>query len=153
MTVEAVIALGANLGDPVRTITQALRDLADLPETEVLGVSSLYRTAPHQATGPDFINAVARVTTRLSPHGLLLALQAQEQRAGRERPYPNAPRTLDLDLIFHGDAAIHTPDLTLPHPRWRERAFVLVPLAEIWPERVPALDLRAVQHQAIEKLP
>lgn len=153
MTVEAVIALGANLGDPVRTITQALRDLADLPETEVLGVSSLYRTAPHQATGPDFINAVARVTTRLSPHGLLLALQAQEQRAGRERPYPNAPRTLDLDLIFHGDAAIHTPDLTLPHPRWRERAFVLVPLAEIWPERVPAVDLQAVQHQAIEKLP
>ena len=152
MTVEAVIALGANLGDPVRTITQALRDLADLPETEVSRASSLYRTAPHEATGPDFINAVARVRTQLSPQAMLRALQAQEQRAGRERPYPNAPRTLDLDLIFHGEASIHTPELTLPHPRWRERAFVLVPLAEIWPERVPAGYWEAVQHQAIERL-
>ena len=153
MTVEAVIALGANLGDPVRTVTQALRDLAQLPATDVLRVSSLYRTAPHQAQGPDFINAVALVRTHLSPLALLQALQAQEQRAGRERPFPNAPRTLDLDLISHGDAALQTPTLTLPHPRWRERAFVLVPLAEICPERVPAADWQAVQHQAIERLP
>jgi 2-amino-4-hydroxy-6-hydroxymethyldihydropteridine diphosphokinase len=152
MTVEAVIALGANLGDPARTITQALRDLAKLPETEVLRASSLYRSAPHEAQGPDFINAVALVQTRLSPLGLLHALQGQEQRAGRERPYRNAPRTLDLDLICHGDARLQTPELTLPHPRWRERAFVLVPLAEICPDRVPADAWQAVQHQPIERV-
>ena len=153
VAVEAVIALGANLGDPLRTITQALRDLADIPDTEVLRTSSLYRTAPHQASGPDFINAVALVRTEQSPLALLHALQAQEARAGRERPYPNAPRTLDLDLIVHGDACIQTPALTLPHPRWRERAFVLVPLAEICPERVPADAWQAVQDQPIERLP
>lgn len=152
MTVEAVIALGANLGDPVRTITQALRDLATLPETEVLRASSLYRSAPHEAQGPDFINAVALVQTRLSPLDLLRALQQQEQRAGRERPYRNAPRTLDLDLICHGDARLHTPELTLPHPRWRERAFVLVPLAEICPDRVPTDAWPTVQHQPIERM-
>jgi len=80
-------------------------------------------------------------------------LQALETRQGRERPYKNAPRTLDLDLIFYDKVVLYTPELTLPHPRWQERAFVLHPLAEIAPERVSGALLAAVQNQAIERLP
>lgn len=150
--VTACIALGANLGDPVQTVRQALQDLKALPQTQVVRTSSLYRTAPVEATGPDFINAVALVETSLSPRALLHALQALEARAGRERPYRHAPRTLDLDLIFHGDAQLDTPELTLPHPRWQQRAFVLRPLAEIDPERVSTAMLDAVRHQILERL-
>jgi 2-amino-4-hydroxy-6-hydroxymethyldihydropteridine diphosphokinase len=118
----------------------------------VVRASSLYRTAPHEASGPDFINAVALLETQLSPLDLLHALQQIEQAHGRQRPYKNAPRTLDLDLIFHGDAQLATTELTLPHPRWTERAFVLVPLAQVCPERVTADLLAAVSHQTIEKI-
>ena len=90
--------------------------------------------------------------TQLSPLALLHALQALELQSGRERPYKNAPRTLDLDLIFYGDVALSTPELTLPHPRWHERAFVLQPLAEVWPERVSTELLDAVQDQAIHRM-
>jgi 2-amino-4-hydroxy-6-hydroxymethyldihydropteridine diphosphokinase len=83
---------------------------------------------------------------------LLHALQALELQSGRERPYKNAPRTLDLDLIFYGDVALATPELTLPHPRWQERAFVLQPLAEVWPERVSVEQLKAVQDQTIQRM-
>ena len=150
--VMACVALGANLGDAVATMQQALRDVAGLPETQLFKASSLYRSAPYEAQGPDFINAVALVQTQLSPLELLHALQALELRSGRERPYKNAPRTLDLDLIFYGDVALATPELTLPHPRWPERAFVLQPLAEVWPERVSADLLAAVQDQAIQRM-
>ena len=152
MSTLACVALGANLGDAQHTVTQALADLNRLPQTTLRRQSSLYRTRPHEAEGPDFINAVALVDTDLSPLDLLHALQALEHRAGRERPYHHAPRTLDLDLLFHGDAVLDTPELTLPHPRWRERAFVLVPLAEVCPERVAPAWLAAVAHQPIEKL-
>ncbi len=145
----ACVALGANLGDAVATVQQALRDVAGLPETQLLKASSLYRSAPYEAQGPDFINAVALLQTQLSPLKLLHALQALELQSGRERHYKNAPRTLDLDLIFYGDVASDAPELTLPHPRWHERAFVLHPLAEVWPERVSAAQLEAVQDQAI----
>ena len=148
----ACVALGANLGDAVGTLNQTLRDLAALPQTQLLKASSLYRSAPHEAQGPDFINAVALVQTQLSPLDLLHALQALEMKSGRERPFRNAPRTLDLDLIFYGDLALTNPELTLPHPRWHERAFVLLPLAEIWPERVTNAQLSAVQHQAIRRI-
>jgi 2-amino-4-hydroxy-6-hydroxymethyldihydropteridine diphosphokinase len=148
----ACVALGANLGDAVTTVQQALRDVAGLLDTQRVKASSLYRSAPYEAQGPDFINAVALLQTQLSPLELLHALQALELRSGRERPYKNAPRTLDLDLIFYGDVALATPELTLPHPRWHERAFVLQPLAEVWPERVSAAQLEAVQDQAIQRM-
>jgi 2-amino-4-hydroxy-6-hydroxymethyldihydropteridine diphosphokinase len=150
--VMACVAFGANLGDAVATLQQALSDVAGLPETQLLKVSSLYRSAPYEAQGPDFINAVALVHTQLSPLALLHALQALELQSGRERPYKNAPRTLDLDIIFYGEVSLDTPELTLPHPRWHERAFVLQPLAEVWPERVSTLQLAAVQGQAIERI-
>ena len=147
------VALGANLGDAAGTVRQALMDLDRLPDTSVLRASSLYRTAPHEASGPDFINAVALVDSTLSPQMLLTALQALELRAGRERPYRNAPRTLDLDLIFYGNEVLQTPTLTLPHPRWQERAFVLVPLMEVCPQCVNAEMLARVKGQPIERLP
>jgi 2-amino-4-hydroxy-6-hydroxymethyldihydropteridine diphosphokinase len=151
--VTAYVALGANLGDARAAVLQAFEALAFLPETQVTGCSALYRTAPHEAQGPDFINAVARIDTRLTAPDVLDALQTIENRAGRLRPYVNAPRSLDLDLLFYGDACMHSPRLTLPHPRWRERAFVLVPLADVWPQRVGPEDLAHVADQAIERLP
>lgn len=150
--VTACVALGANLGDPRRAVLQACDALAALPQTQVTGRSALYRTAPHEALGPDFINAVVRMDTRLSAPDLLDALQAIEQQAGRLRPYVNAPRSLDLDLLFYGDASVQSPRLTLPHPRWRERAFVLVPLADVWPQRVGPEDLARVATQVIERV-
>ena len=151
--VMACVALGANLGDAVATVRQSLIDVAGLRQTQLVKASSLYRTAPFEAQGPDFINAVVLLQTQLSPLELLHALQALELQSGRERPYVNAPRTLDLDVIFYGDVVLETPELTLPHPRWQARAFVLLPLAEVWPERVSAAQLAAVQDQAIERLP
>ena len=150
--VMACVALGANLGDAVATVQQALRDMAGLPETHLFKASSLYRSAPYEAQGPDFINAVALVRTQLSPLALLHALQTLELKSGRERPFKNAPRTLDLDIIFYGDIEVSTQELTLPHPRWQERAFVLQPLVEVWPERVSAVQLGAVQDQAIQRV-
>lgn len=150
--VMACVALGANLGDAVATVQQALRDVAGLPDTHLFKASSLYCSAPYEAQGPDFINAVALVHTQLSPLALLHALQALELLSGRERLFKNAPRTLDLDIIFYGDTEQVTQELTLPHPRWYERAFVLQPLAEVWPERVSAAQLVAVQHQAIQRM-
>jgi 2-amino-4-hydroxy-6-hydroxymethyldihydropteridine diphosphokinase len=146
-TVSAYVALGANLGDAAATLRQALVDLDTLPQTRVVTASSLYRSAPWEASGPDFFNAVAEVATTLDAHTLLAALHALEQAAGRERPYLNAPRTLDLDLLLYGDEKIATPTLTVPHPRMWQRAFVLRPLAEIAPDRVGAVALAAVAEQ------
>ncbi|MEN9888208.1 MAG: hypothetical protein RL559_245 [Pseudomonadota bacterium] len=146
------VSLGANLGDARTSVLQALTDLNSLPETRLLARSRLYRSAPHDAQGPDFINAVAKLDTRLSAPDLLTQLQMLEQAAGRERPYRHAPRTLDLDLLLYGDARIDSPRLTVPHPRWHERAFVLLPLADVAPERVSAAALSAVQHQTIAVL-
>ena len=151
--VTAFVALGANLGDARACVHQAFRDLADLPQTRLIARSRLYRTAPHEASGPDFINAVARIDTCLSAPELLQALQSLEHAAGRERPYLNAPRTLDLDLLLYGDARIDSPRLTVPHPRMKGRAFVLHPLADLAPERVASADLQAVQDQPIALLP
>ncbi len=148
----ACVAIGANLGDAEAAVMQAMQTLQQLADTSVVKCSSLYRTAPHEAQGPDFINAAVLLRTHLAPHALLHALQAIEHQQGRERPYKNAPRTLDLDLIFYGDVQLQTPELTLPHPRWHTRAFVLHPLADISPERVSAAMLQAVADQAIEKV-
>lgn len=152
IAVHAWIGLGANLGDARAALAGALDAMAQWPGGRVVRVSSLYRSAPVDAGGPDYLNAVAEVATLLSAHDLLQALQAIEQAAGRQRPYRNAPRTLDLDLLLYGDERIDTPALTVPHPRIGERAFVLLPLAEIAPGRVDPDDLAAVQSQRIERL-
>ena len=129
------MALGANLGDPVATVEAALAALKALPQTTLLAVSSLYRTTPVGLRDqPDFINAVAALDTELTPAALLEELFAIEARFGRQRSVRNAPRTLDLDLLLHGDTRSDHPAMILPHPRMHERAFVLTPLAEIAPE-------------------
>ncbi|QKV52345.1 2-amino-4-hydroxy-6-hydroxymethyldihydropteridine diphosphokinase [Comamonas antarctica] len=150
--VLAWIGLGANLGDRGAALTRAVRALAALPATRHVRVSGLYASAPIDAGGPDYLNAVAELSTRLAPLALLDALQAIEQAAGRERPYRNAPRTLDLDLLAHGEQQLDTQRLTLPHPRIGERAFVLLPLAELAPNRVTAAQLQAVADQRIERV-
>jgi 2-amino-4-hydroxy-6-hydroxymethyldihydropteridine diphosphokinase len=151
--VTAWVALGANWGDALAQVQRAVTTLQQHPELHGVEVSRLYRTAPHQAQGPDFINAVVRLQTPLTAPALLDVLHDLEQQAGRERPYPNAPRTLDLDLIFYGDACILSPRLTVPHPRWRERAFVLYPLLDLSPDKVPPACLEAVANQPITPLP
>ncbi len=150
--VRAFIGLGANAGDPLAQIEQAFDALLKLPATLGLQRSRLYRTAPWQAQGPDFINAMAQVDTQLSAPELLAHMQRIEQAAGRIRHYHHAPRTLDLDLIFYGQAVIHSAALVLPHPRWRERAFVLRPLSDLAPERILASDWAAVAGQDITPL-
>lgn len=151
--VAAYVALGANLGDAAQTVKAALSDLAHLPQTRLVQASSLFETAPHQAHGPVYVNAVAHVHTHLNAPDLLTALQALEQAAGRVRSYTNAPRTLDLDVLFYGDAQISSDRLTVPHPRWAERAFVLWPLKELAPARVSPAMLAAVADQQVSRLP
>ena len=156
---KAFIGLGANLGDPEAQVRRAFAALADLPGTRLLAASSLYRSAPvGYAVQPDFVNAVAQVETRLGAGALLRELLATEARFGRVREFPNAPRTLDLDLLLYGDRVIAEPGLIVPHPRMHERAFVLAPLAEIAPDiaipgkgRAGAL-LAACAGQKVEKI-
>ncbi len=150
--VLAFVAVGANLGEAQATVLQAIEDLASLPQTRLVKASSLYRTAPVEASGPDFVNAVVAILTRLDAGELLLQLQRLENEQGRQRPYRNAPRTLDLDILLFGNGDIDSPDLQVPHPRMRQRAFVLVPLAEIAPERVSREALLGVAGQSIERL-
>ncbi|MGV3628396.1 MAG: 2-amino-4-hydroxy-6-hydroxymethyldihydropteridine diphosphokinase [Betaproteobacteria bacterium] len=136
-THTACVALGANIGEPLRQIEAAFAALAALPGTRVLARSSLYRSAPvGYADQPDFINAVAMIETALAPHALLDALLAIERAHGRVREFPNSPRTLDLDIVLYGDVVLQEPGLTIPHARMLERAFVMLPLAEIAPDAV-----------------
>ena len=127
-SVTAYVAIGANLGDARQRAREAFDALALLPDTQLTNSSHIYRTAPHEAQGPDFFNAVARIETGLTAPDLLDALQAIENQAGRLRPYLHAPRTLDLDLLFYGDA-------------------------HVWPERVSSEDLMRVAGQGIERVP
>lgn len=150
--VVAYVALGANLGDARAALNAAVEALDDLPGTRVTARSSLYRSAPVDAGGPDYLNAVVRLTTGLTAPRLLEMLQQLEQAAGRERPYHHAPRTLDLDLLLYGDARIDSPRLTVPHPRMGARAFVLQPLAEIDASLVAPEALAAVAGQRIERM-
>ena len=152
-TAERVfVGLGANLGDAVHSVRAALLQLGALPRTVVVAASSLYRSAPLDAAGPDYVNAVAELRTDSSPT-TAAQLQALEQRFGRQRPYRNAPRTLDLDLLYFGERRIASPALSVPHPRLHERAFVLAPLAELAPglpcpgglDVAQSLALRAAQ--------
>ena len=153
------IALGANLGNPVLTVQAAILALRELPQTEFVAASSLYRTAPMGLRDqPDFINAVVELIAVLPAPTVLDSLFAIEERFGRRRSVRNAPRTLDLDLLLFGDELSDDPVMTLPHPRLHERAFVLAPLAEIAPQlmipgrgRVADLLLQCADQQ-IEKL-
>jgi 2-amino-4-hydroxy-6-hydroxymethyldihydropteridine diphosphokinase len=153
------IGLGANLGDALATLRQAVDALGRLPHSRLAAVSSPYRTAPIDSSGPDYFNAVAALDTELPPRELLQALQAIEAAHGRERPYRNAPRTLDLDILLFGDVVLDEPGLVLPHPRVQERAFVLRPLLELapalaHPTRGPlSACLDSVAGQAIVRLP
>nr|WP_236904183.1 2-amino-4-hydroxy-6-hydroxymethyldihydropteridine diphosphokinase [Comamonas serinivorans] len=149
--VLAHVGLGANLGDALQTLRQAVHALAQ--SEQVVGVSSLYRTAPLDAVGPDYLNAVVALRTRRAPADLLLRLQAIEQAAGRTRAWRHAPRTLDLDLLDHGGLRSDEPALVLPHPRLHERAFALLPLHELAPDRVSAEALLRVADQGVERLP
>ncbi len=150
--VTAYIALGANLGDTVASLRKAMNDLADLAGVCLVRRSSLYRTAPLESSGPDYLNAVVEITTCLTAPDLLTKLQILEQAAGRERTHRNAPRTLDLDILIYGEARVDSATLTIPHPRMNERAFVLVPLAEIAPHTVTSAQRTGVQGQSISQL-
>jgi 2-amino-4-hydroxy-6-hydroxymethyldihydropteridine diphosphokinase len=129
----AYIGIGANLGDAATAVRDAIARLGGVGSTNLTGQSSLFLTAPVDAEGNDFINAVARVETSLTAEALLAELHRMELEAGRERPHRNAPRTLDLDLLLYGDKQVRTETLTVPHPRMTERAFVLIPLLQIDP--------------------
>ena len=150
--VLAYIGLGANLGNAAAAVTRAMDAIAALPATRVTRRSSLYASAPVDAEGPDYVNAVVEVETTLPAPLLLAQLQRLEQQAGRERPYRNAPRMLDLDLLLYGDATMQSDALTLPHPRMAQRAFVLLPLAQIAPQRVAAGQLEQVRGQRVRLL-
>jgi len=156
--IDAFIGLGANIGDRALQIDRACAEIAALPTTTLVARSALYASAPLDAAGGEYLNAVVHVRTALAPHDLLHALQAIESRHGRVRPFAGAPRTLDLDLLLYGDRVQASDELTLPHPRLHGRAFVLVPLAEIAPERIVpgkgrASDLlAAVASQRVAKL-
>lgn len=155
---RAFIGLGANLGDARGTLQAALRELAAEPGVQLVAVSSFWRSAPVDAAGPDFVNACAELRTTLEPQALLAVLQRIEQAHGRQRPYPNAPRTLDLDLLLVDHLTWRSPTLVLPHPRLHERAFVLRPLAEIAPDlQLPGLGplapwLQATAGQSLHRL-
>ena len=141
----AYVALGSNLGDPRQQVLDAMAALDGLPDTCVLQRSALYRTAPWGVLEqPSFINAVVELETALSPQALLQHLLAIEQRAGRIRAERNGPRTLDLDLLHVDGVRRDDPQLTLPHPRMAERAFVLLPLNDV----APALSLPGLGHVA-----
>ena len=135
----AYIGIGSNLDEPRVQVMRAFEELAALPRSRLAARSSLYRSAPvGHAAQPDFFNAVAAVETGLGARELLGELQRIEARHGRRRSFPNAPRTLDLDLLLFGDERIDEPQLSVPHPRMHERAFVLLPLTEIDPQaRIP----------------
>jgi 2-amino-4-hydroxy-6-hydroxymethyldihydropteridine diphosphokinase len=137
VSVHAAIALGSNLDDPEAQLRRGFVEIAALPETTLLARSSMHRTTPvGYRDQPDFVNACALVETGLSARALLDGLLAIEKAHGRVRGIPNGPRTLDLDIVLYGDRVIHEPGLAVPHPRAHERAFVLRPLLEVWPDAV-----------------
>jgi 2-amino-4-hydroxy-6-hydroxymethyldihydropteridine diphosphokinase len=131
------VAIGSNIEAPEAQVARAFEELAALPRTTLLARSNLHRTAPVGfADQPDFVNACALLDTSLEPRELLDELLALEKRHGRVRTVPNGPRSLDLDIVLYGDRVIDEPGLKVPHPRAHERAFVLVPLLEVWPDAV-----------------
>ena len=158
MTSIAYVGVGANLGEARKTVRAAITAMATLAHTRVAAYSSLFISAPIDAGGNDFINAVAQLETDLPAPSLLDRLQGIELAFGRERPFRNAPRTLDLDLLIYDQLQMSSETLQLPHPRMSDRAFVLLPLLELAPDidipgKGAARDyLPAVNGQKIERL-
>jgi 2-amino-4-hydroxy-6-hydroxymethyldihydropteridine diphosphokinase len=156
--VAAFIGIGSNLGDSRSNVHNAIAQLDRLPQTRLTAQSNLFQTAPVDADGDDYINAVVRIDTALSAIELLHQLQALENAMGRQRPYANAPRALDIDILLYGQQEIASGALTVPHPRLAQRAFVLIPLLQIDPFIViPGLGpahsfVPDVAHQAIRKI-
>jgi 2-amino-4-hydroxy-6-hydroxymethyldihydropteridine diphosphokinase len=158
---EAFLAFGGNVGDVRNTFAAAIAMLCQDDAVQLVARSSDYRTPPWGVTDqPPFLNAVIAVSTTLSPHALLARAQACERALGRDRARERhwGPRTIDIDVLAYGDLTLHDPELTLPHPRLFERAFVLVPLAEIAPDCIIAGirvrdALARVDASGIEKLP
>lgn len=152
------LGLGANLGDARGALERTVRRLREHPDLSVTAVSSLWRSAPVDAEGPDFLNAVMALETALAPQAMLTLAQWLETEEGRVRPHRNAPRTLDVDLLLAESLVLDTSLLTLPHPRMHQRAFVLQPLLEIdplvhIPRLGPAADLaKACAEQRLERL-
>jgi 2-amino-4-hydroxy-6-hydroxymethyldihydropteridine diphosphokinase len=150
----AFVGLGSNLDGPREQVLRALQALSNLPDTRVLARSSLYRSAPvGYLEQPDFINAVAKLETTLSPPGLLSALLKLENECGRVREFLNAPRTLDLDVLLYDDMRHHEQGLTIPHPQMHLRAFVLLPLLEVAPDCfIPGIGAAAAAlHQCADQ--
>lgn len=155
---KVFLGLGGNLGDAKQTIKDAIICLAQNPHVEVISRSCYYKSAPINATGEDFVNSVIAITTDLNPITLLKLCQSVEDTFGRERPFPNAPRTIDIDILTYGEEKHDLPELTIPHPRMTERLFVLLPLLEIEPEiSLPKFGLlkdlvSSLSNQRIEKI-
>ena len=146
---RCLVGVGSNLGDSRTLVRQAMHACSSLPRTRALGLSSLWGSAPVDAEGPDYVNAVVALESELDPWTLLRALQQLEARAGRQRAFHHAPRTLDLDLLWVDGVTLQHPELTLPHPRMSQRAFVLLPLAEVAPDLVDARQLERVRGQRV----
>ena len=158
MTV-AYVGLGANIGEPRAQLLAAWDALGRIPQTRAIARSGLYRSAPvGYEDQPDFLNCVAKLDTSLDPHALFSHLRQLERDFGRMRSFQDAPRTIDLDLLLYGSAAIDTPDLVVPHPRMHERAFVLEPLVELDPAAMipgrgsAAGFLRTCSNQRVERV-
>jgi 2-amino-4-hydroxy-6-hydroxymethyldihydropteridine diphosphokinase len=142
--VKCAIALGSNLGDSLTILENAIKILAHTPGIALEKCSSWYKTAPIGPPQPDYWNGCALLTVTLTPDALLAKLLDIEQQSGRVRCQRWGPRTLDLDVLLYGDLILQTPSLQIPHPRMRERAFVLVPLSEIAPDWIEPISQRAI---------
>ncbi|MEM6425722.1 MAG: 2-amino-4-hydroxy-6-hydroxymethyldihydropteridine diphosphokinase [Cyanobacteria bacterium P01_D01_bin.128] len=159
-SVMGAIALGSNIGNSIDILKLAVAGLNQAPGVIIIACSSVYRTTPIGPPQPDFLNACVLFSTTLSPERLLNTLLSTEIRFGRQRRERWGPRTLDLDLLLYGDAVVTTPQLEVPHPRMGDRAFVLVPLAEIAPDWIDPVSQRSitallqnVSRQGVERLP
>jgi len=155
----AFIGLGSNLEDPFSQLRRAFVELDKLSNTRLIAHSSLYRSAPlGYLDQPEFVNAVAKIATALTPQALLQGLLQIEHQHDRERTFHNAPRTLDLDVLLYDDVQLHEHGLTIPHPRMHQRAFVLQPLLEIAPDcDIPSIGqaqraLHLCRNQVLERL-
>ena len=153
------VGLGSNLGESCDQLRLAIADIDHLPDTRLVAQSAFYRSTPVGFLDqPDFVNAVVKIETDLTPQQLLSALLGIERKYGRERTFVNAPRTLDLDVLLYGDSQINEPGLTVPHPHMHRRAFVLLPLLDIAPDcMIPSvgpaeLAMQYCLDQVLEKL-
>lgn len=145
MRTRAYLGIGSNLGERLGYLQGAVDGLAATPGIDVVAVSPVYETDPIGPEQPDYLNAVVEVETRLTPRELLAACQRCEEEADRVRGVRWGPRTLDVDIVLYGDETVDEPDLRIPHPRWRERDFVLAPLCDLGHPAVTRRDWNGVR--------